>query len=199
MKEYLEKLGKELDSIIETIEKTEKEGKPVKRFEFLVQALGKLGFRFLDSGTSREVFVNEEKGLVVKIELGLATSNRTEISIALLSDYLPESLRDFFLKPLAYDKKKFNWIIYPFVKTGRELYRIFYFEIIRVKTEASKYGISFCDLAEFNMGLYNDKVVFLDYGYERELSLYLKAKFIRDHGKEALKSLFDKTFFDLIW
>lgn len=199
MSSYIERLGKKLDSIIQTIEKLESEKKPVKRFEFLIEKMSKLGFQFLDSGSSREVFYNPKKGLVVKIQLGLATSNRTEVAIAVLSKYLPENLRDFFLKPIAWDKKKFNWIIFPFVKTGRELYPIFTNKIYKVKAEISKLGINLCDLAEFNMGLFNNDVVFLDYGYERELALYLKAKFIAENGKEALESLFDKDFNNLIW
>lgn len=129
----------------------------------------KIGFEFFDCGTSRMVYYHKKANVVLKVQkVGDSfngkplNQNKTEIET---SQNLPESIKKFFVMPIAFSKDAF-WIIMPKAETYIDLGVE---EAIKVKdylrNALRDNGFAYDDFLTCNIGKVNGQPVIIDYGY----------------------------------
>ena len=130
--------------------------------EKTIKAFKKLGFTMLAGGSERTVYVSSDGKYVVKIDRN-KSQNMYEIEIYAK---IPKDLQKYFLKPIAYDKEGFMWILTHRAKNWKDLgYKKASKIACKLNRIFEKKGLHASDLHGANVGTFKGKSVMLDYGY----------------------------------
>jgi len=123
--------------------------------------LEKIGFKYLDSGLHRVCYVSSDNRFVLKIDL-VSTQNKYEIEA---SQRIPKILQSVVLLPIAFSSD-FLWLVMPKAKTDKDLPIE---KIHKLEDEICKFLSEngyFCeDVHHGNVGLFEDRAVIFDYGF----------------------------------
>lgn len=167
-------MNKEIISLSTKIKHTSDKLLPTKEngiTDILCRELEKLGFIEIGGGLSRRVFLSPDKKYVIKIEtdhsLTCYCQNQNEID---RYSKLPKKARKYYIKPLAYDKQKYRWVIYKTVETCFS--DNFSFEEaekikkrLNIILKRMEVHIGLDDLGVANIGRVNGKPIMVDYGW----------------------------------
>jgi hypothetical protein len=128
----------------------------------LSEQLEQLGFKFLDSGLSREVYTNDIKTIVIKVSAKQFYNDKNQNEVE-VKNYLKASrkIKKFLLPILAY-ADDYSWIIVPYAEDVR--YKDKVLKEFEKKLEEDK--VTFEDYGARNCGIFNNKVYIRDYGLE---------------------------------
>lgn len=151
----LEKLSSKIDETARQIDND-------SETETIDSALNEIGFTFLTRGSSRRVYVSSNGKYVIKFD----KRNRQNGEEIRHFKEIPKQLKQYFLKPIAYDKERFRWILTHKAKNYNDLG----FKKARKIAEKlsdifEKNRLSVSDLHACNVGRFKRKPVVLDYGY----------------------------------
>jgi hypothetical protein len=164
-----EKLKNPIAKIEEELTKTitkAKEGDWDNFQNTIEEFLKPLGCELLGTGLDRIVY-SIGKDFALKIQKGSNKQNQVEVENYKKILKLSEDVRKYFIPLLAWDKKDYNWILVPKVKTFRngltedKARSIENFLVNKFTTE----NIYVSDVRYVNIGIYKNEPVLIDYGY----------------------------------
>jgi hypothetical protein len=157
-------MKQEIESITKVLEQNktkilDKSSRILKAKE-LGKILDKMGFEFVGSGLSREVYTSKDKSIVVKLEVNDTNEpfnqNKQEVENWLKAS---SELKRFLLPILVY-ADDYSWLIMPYAEDIEDSD-----ESIKFKDELMKNDIYYTDFGHSNVGLYKGEYVIRDYGY----------------------------------
>lgn len=134
------------------------------------KAMLKIGFEYLCKGVDRRVYVSACGNYVAKIDTSIIrnlSSPQNDIEIKVYA-CLPKQLQQYFLKPIAYDKKRFKWILTHKAETynnGDLTYEETHDIIKGFREIFEKHGLHIEDLHTANVGKFEGEPVVIDYGF----------------------------------
>jgi hypothetical protein len=132
-----------------------------------VEWMANLGFIYLGSGYSRDVYTSDDSKLVLKVEPGADINSEHDLNHQNYNEVcnwknIPKKHRKYFAKLVAWDHSEYKWVIQERVSSPDNVSQR---ERERLRRLVDSKGLEFDDLNSDNFGINSEgRTVIIDYG-----------------------------------